>query len=49
MTWLAHTDIFNPAELADVMANNAERVYFKPANVAAARQAVDPVMKGFKY
>lgn len=49
VTWLAHTDIFNPAELADVMANNAERVYFKPANVAAARQAVDPVMKGFKY
>lgn len=46
-TWLEHTDIFTPAELADVMANNAARVYFKPANVVAARQAHDPVTKDF--
>lgn len=48
-TWLEHTDIFTPAELADVMGNNAERVYFKPDNVEAARQATDPVMKDFKF
>lgn len=46
-TCLEHTDIFTPAELADVMANNAARVYFKPANVVAARQAHDPVTKDF--
>lgn len=46
-TWLEHTDIFTPAELADVMANNAARIYFKPANVAAACQANDPVIKRF--
>lgn len=46
-TWLEHTDIFTPAELADVMANNAARVYFKPTNVTAAQQAHDPVTKDF--
>ncbi|MGN1279885.1 MAG: amidohydrolase family protein, partial [Limosilactobacillus sp.] len=47
-TWLEHTDIFTAAELADVMANNAARIYFKPASVAAARQANDPALAQFK-
>lgn len=46
-TWLEHTDIFTPAELADVMYNNANRVYFKPANIQAAREAHDPVTDQF--
>lgn len=47
-TWLEHTDIFTPAELTDVMANNAARIYFKPNNVAAVRQANDPALARFK-
>lgn len=44
-TWLEDSGLFTSAELADVMANNAERVYFKAANVAALKAATDPVMK----
>ena len=47
--WLADTDIFNADELADVMYNNANRVYFKPANVAAAAAADDPVYANFVH
>ncbi|WP_251545735.1 amidohydrolase family protein [Limosilactobacillus caecicola] len=44
-TWLEHTDLFTEQELEDVMYNNANRVYFKTQNVAAAANAEDPVMK----
>lgn len=47
-TWLEHTNLFTPDELADVMYNNANRVYFKAANVAAAKAAADPVTAHFK-
>ncbi|MDF9445857.1 amidohydrolase, partial [Limosilactobacillus mucosae] len=47
-TWLEHTDLFTPDELEDVMYNNANRVYFKPANVDAAKAADDPVITRFK-
>lgn len=47
-TWLENTDIFSQAELEDVMYNNANRIYFKPANVEAAAKAEDPVYKKFK-
>lgn len=46
--WLEDTDIFNADELADVMYNNANRVYFKPANVAAAAAAEDPSYAAFR-
>lgn len=46
-TWLGHTDTFSPSELEDVMYNNANRVYFKPENVAAALNAEDPIYKRF--
>lgn len=45
-TWLESTDIFTNEELEDVMYNNAERIYFKPQNVQAARDADDPAVKG---
>lgn len=48
-TWLEHTDIFDEDELVAVMAGNAERIYFKRANVEAIRQATDPVMTEFKH
>lgn len=44
-TWLEQSRLLTPAELADVMANNAERVYFKSANVAALAGAADPALK----
>ena len=44
-TWLEATNIFNEHELADVMYNNAMKVYFKPAAVAAAQAADDPAVK----
>lgn len=44
-TWLTTSGLFTSEELADVMANNAERVYFKDKNVTALAQAVDPAMK----
>ena len=47
-TWLENTDLFTADELADVMYNNANRVYFKAANVAAAQAAEDPVVARFK-
>lgn len=47
-TWLENTDLFTADELADVMYNNANRVYFKAANVAAAQAAEDPVAARFK-
>lgn len=47
-TWLENTDLFTDDELADVMYNNANRVYFKAANVAAAQAAEDPVVARFK-
>lgn len=47
-TWLEHTDIFTTAELEDVMYNNANRIYFKPVNVKAAREASDPAVKKIK-
>ena len=47
-TWLEHTDIFTRDELEDVMCHNANRVYFKPANVEAAMQAEDPIYKHFQ-
>lgn len=47
-TWLEKTDIFTPAELEDVMYNNAQRIYFKPENVRAAQQAVDPAYQEFE-
>lgn len=47
-TWLERTAIFTPAELADVMANNAARIYFKPTNVQAARKASTPALARFK-
>lgn len=43
-TWLEKTPIFSSSELEDVMYNNANRVYFKPANQAAARNAQDPAL-----
>lgn len=47
-TWLENTDLFTADESADVMYNNANRVYFKAANVAAAQAAEDPVAARFK-
>lgn len=47
-TWLEHTDIFNEDELEDVMYNNADRIYFKSANVDAAKLANDPAYEKFK-
>lgn len=47
-TWLENTDLFTADELADVMYNNANRVYFKAANVAAAQAAEDPFAARFK-
>lgn len=44
-TWLAASNIFTTEELAEVMANNAERVYFKETNVNALAKAVDPAIK----
>ncbi|KFI45413.1 hypothetical protein GA0061078_0239 [Bifidobacterium bohemicum] len=41
-TWLEATDIFTESELEDVFYNNAERIYFKPRNVAAAVDTEDP-------
>ncbi len=46
--WLENTDLFTDDELADVMYNNANRVYFKAANVAAAQAAEDPVAARLK-
>ena len=45
-TWLEKTDIFDQSELEDVMYNNANRVYFKPENVQAMKDANDPVFHG---
>lgn len=47
-TWLENTDLFTESELNDVMYNNANRIYFKPQNVKAAEEAVDPVYEAFK-
>lgn len=47
-TWLENTDLFTENELNDVMYNNANRIYFKPQNVKAAEEAVDPVYEAFK-
>ncbi|MGT2906917.1 amidohydrolase family protein [Streptococcus dentiloxodontae] len=44
-TWLEAVDIFTQEELEDIFYNNAERVYFKPQNVQAMRDAEDPVTK----
>lgn len=44
-TWLESTDIFTEEEYADVMYNNASRIYFKPTAVAAIANANDPVVK----
>ncbi|WEV37181.1 amidohydrolase family protein [Lactobacillus sp. ESL0677] len=38
-TWLEQTTIFTPGELADVMYNNANRIYFKKAAIAAVKAA----------
>jgi hypothetical protein len=46
-TWLENTDIFTQDELEDVMYNNANKVYFKPASVKAAEEAEDPAYKQF--
>ncbi|WEV46049.1 amidohydrolase family protein [Bifidobacterium sp. ESL0690] len=42
-TWLEATDIFTESELEDVFYNNPERIYFKPQNVKAVADAVDPI------
>lgn len=42
-SWLEATDIFTEDELEDVMYNNPDRLYFKPQNVKAVAEAVDPV------
>ncbi|MHB9782457.1 amidohydrolase family protein [Streptococcus sp. 10F2] len=44
-TWLEASDLFTQEELADVLYNNAERVYFKPTAVEANHQAVDPATR----
>lgn len=44
-TWLEATDIFDQSELEDVMYNNAERIYFKPAHIQAMQESEDPVFK----
>lgn len=46
-TWLENTELFSDAELADVMYNNASRVYFKSSNVEAVRQSCDPIYQEF--
>ncbi|WP_295747073.1 amidohydrolase family protein [uncultured Limosilactobacillus sp.] len=44
-TWLSDGGWLTASEQEDIMANNAERVYFKPANVAALAAAEDPVVR----
>lgn len=42
-TWLTACDWLTPQQLEDIMANNAERVYFKKKNVEALAVATDPL------
>lgn len=44
-TWLESTDIFTEEEYADVMYNNALRIYFKPTAIAAIAHANDSAMQ----
>ncbi|WEV43458.1 amidohydrolase family protein [Lactobacillus sp. ESL0684] len=44
-TWLEQTNIFTPTELVDVLYNNAEKVYFKDAAIAAVKNTNDSALK----
>ncbi|MDF7637650.1 amidohydrolase family protein [Leuconostocaceae bacterium ESL0958] len=45
-TWLEASQMLSRAELAAVLHDNADRVYFKPSALAAAQAAQDPVVEG---